>query len=286
MTHEAFISYAAADQQVAEEVCRALEAGGVGCWMAPRDIPPGVPFEVAVVKAISTSPTLILIHSDHANNSLHVMRELRCAFGHKPPKRVIPIRIRWVTYSESLDYYLSSTQWLDASAPPLEAHLRKLVEHLSARPEGVGAAPESRQPVEPPLAESHPPASVFVVPLTVPWVSVVVALLILIAVIVITLARQPPPEQRASPTSEEINITDLINVELRSRDSAMNYVIVEFRNRHLTLRGSAPSKGCREVAGSYSREIAERYGNVEGVTNLLKIQGYNLSGPPPSCGGR
>ena len=41
MPHDVFISYASEDHEVGEQVCGALEASGITCWIAPRDIPPG-----------------------------------------------------------------------------------------------------------------------------------------------------------------------------------------------------------------------------------------------------
>jgi hypothetical protein len=39
-----FISYSSIDKEVADKVCSILEENGISCWMAPRNITPGVPF--------------------------------------------------------------------------------------------------------------------------------------------------------------------------------------------------------------------------------------------------
>jgi hypothetical protein len=41
MTSAFFISYASADQTLAMEVCALVEARGVSCWVAPRDVGAG-----------------------------------------------------------------------------------------------------------------------------------------------------------------------------------------------------------------------------------------------------
>jgi hypothetical protein len=41
MTHDVFISYSSLDKAVADAACAALEAYGIRCWIAPRDIVPG-----------------------------------------------------------------------------------------------------------------------------------------------------------------------------------------------------------------------------------------------------
>ena len=42
MAHDVFISYSAKDKTTADGVCATLEAKGIRCWIAPRDILPGM----------------------------------------------------------------------------------------------------------------------------------------------------------------------------------------------------------------------------------------------------
>jgi hypothetical protein len=133
MAHDVFISYSVKDGQVAGQVCRALEEQEIKCWMAPRDVPFGADYEETIVDAITASPLLVLILSSHSNASQHVKREIQNACAEGSPTEIIPLRIDAVAYSKALRYYLGSAQWLDASTPPLEAHLRRLVEHVRTR---------------------------------------------------------------------------------------------------------------------------------------------------------
>ena len=41
MKYDVFISYSHKDKAAADAVCASLEADGVRCWYAPRDIAPG-----------------------------------------------------------------------------------------------------------------------------------------------------------------------------------------------------------------------------------------------------
>ena len=41
MAHDVFVSYAHQDRTVANAVFATLEAHGIRCWIAPRDILPG-----------------------------------------------------------------------------------------------------------------------------------------------------------------------------------------------------------------------------------------------------
>jgi predicted ATPase len=71
---------------------------------------------------------MILVFSEHANDSDHVQREVAkaCSSG----LAVIPFRIKDVLPNQSLSYFLDTVQWLDASAPPLQKHLGTLSERV------------------------------------------------------------------------------------------------------------------------------------------------------------
>ena len=134
--HDVFISYSTTDKQVAYAACATLEAHGVRCWIAPRDILGGEDFADAVVAAISQARVFVLIFSSHSNASDHVRREVQAAF-HKGAV-VVPLRIEDIEPSGALEYYLSGRHWLDAMTPPLEAQLKRLADNVTAV---LGAAP-------------------------------------------------------------------------------------------------------------------------------------------------
>jgi hypothetical protein len=55
------------------------------CWIAPRDVPPGARFGEAIVGVIERSVAVVLIFSEHANTTEHVMSEVEpLADGAKP----------------------------------------------------------------------------------------------------------------------------------------------------------------------------------------------------------
>lgn len=126
MAHDAFISYASRDKPAADAVCTALEGRGIRCWIAPRDVPPGIPFGQSIIEAIHGSRLLVLIFSAAANDSQHVMREVERAVGRRIP--ILPLRIEEMQPSGAMEYFLQSIHWLDALTPPLEEHLRALAE--------------------------------------------------------------------------------------------------------------------------------------------------------------
>lgn len=213
MTHDFFISYAIQDQRVADQVCRALESRGVQCWMAPRDIPPGWDYEEAIVEAIAASRALLLILSTHSNNSSHVRREVQRAFAKESATKVIPFRIENVPYSKPLSYYLSSTQWIDASTPVSESDLQRLVKIVRPESSAQSVTPgngRDPQPAEPPygvanraLTHIHPEADRR---LSV-WVGGAAAMLLMAAIIGFISYRnnQNPSVEITSPTPSITN---------------------------------------------------------------------------------
>lgn len=124
MTHDVFISYSSLDKTAAETVCSILEQNGLSCWIAPRDITPGLDFAEAIIDGIKSSKLFILVYSSNSNNSKQVIREVDRAVHTGLP--VINLRLEDVPLSKQLEYYLSSVHWLDAIKPPLEEHINKL----------------------------------------------------------------------------------------------------------------------------------------------------------------
>lgn len=124
MAFDVFISYSNRDKTVADAVCATLEAKKIRCWIAPRDVLPGVPYAKALLDGINQSKIFVLIFSSDSNTSPQVMREVEIAVKNGIP--IIPLRIEDVPPSGAMEYYLSVPHWLDAMTPPLEKHLNKL----------------------------------------------------------------------------------------------------------------------------------------------------------------
>jgi tetratricopeptide (TPR) repeat protein len=125
MSYDVFISSAHGDKATADATCAFLEANGIKCWIAPRDITPGQNWGEAIMAGLGQSRLLVLIFSARANESSHVQREVERALNRGMP--IIPFRIENVAPARGLDYFLSLPNWLDAFTPPLEPHLRTLV---------------------------------------------------------------------------------------------------------------------------------------------------------------
>lgn len=129
-SHDVFISYSAKDKATADAVCEHLEAQGVKCWIAPRNIPASNTYSGIIVEAIKASRIFILIFSSRSKSSNDVRSELDIAFQSEIP--ILPFRIENVEPSADLEYYLSTSQFLDAFTPPLEFYLENLVDTVGA----------------------------------------------------------------------------------------------------------------------------------------------------------
>jgi hypothetical protein len=141
MAHEVFISYSSRDRGVADAICAALEGRQLRCWIAPRDIVPGVDWSQAIIDAIAACDAMVLVFSSNANQSEQVKREV--SFAVSQAKVLVPVRIEDVQPSGSMLYFLGTVHWLEASRPPLEVSLHRLGETIAAllRPGGPPAPP-------------------------------------------------------------------------------------------------------------------------------------------------
>ena len=113
MSRHVFISYSSENRMAADVLCRALEDAGLKCWTAPRDVAPGSEYAAQLVSAIASARLFVLLLSSAANRSPHVRREVERAVSLDVP--ILNVRIEDVVPSESLEYFLASTQWLDAA---------------------------------------------------------------------------------------------------------------------------------------------------------------------------
>src|SRR5256714_15290798 len=77
MAHDVFISHSSNNRPIANAVCAALESIGIRCWIAPRDVLPGRSYSGEITRAIQQSRALVLIFSEHSNNSEQVLREVQ-----------------------------------------------------------------------------------------------------------------------------------------------------------------------------------------------------------------
>ncbi len=129
MSVDAFVSYATPDREVTMELVNNLEARGLKCWIAPRDVAGGAKYAEVILKALSEAKVFLLVFSENSNNSEHVQREVERALH--ASKTIVPVRIADVLPSGSMDYYLATLHWIDAFGKAREGAHEKTAQALA-----------------------------------------------------------------------------------------------------------------------------------------------------------
>ena len=120
--HFLFVSHVSEDRAAALEIVDELERRGVPCWIAPRNVEPGHPFDDEIVAALDRCRAMLLIFSEHCNESEYIRREVTVAGESR--KIIIPFRIEDVQPRRGLRVRLSDLHWIDGFA----AHERAIDE--------------------------------------------------------------------------------------------------------------------------------------------------------------
>ena len=145
MSHEVFISYASDDKPISDACCAKLEANGIRCWVAPRDIVSGLDWPDQIIDAIGKVKLMVLIYTAHSNGSQQVKREVERSVNRGIP--IIPLRVEDVPLSKHMEYFISTPHWLDAMTPPLESHLDHLAETVKRVLEQMDSEPSNERPI-------------------------------------------------------------------------------------------------------------------------------------------
>ena len=126
-----------------------LWKAGVTCWIAPRDVTPGAFYGDEIVHAIDAAKAIVLILSQHAAASPHVLREVERAASKR--HTVISLRIDKAPLPPGLEYFLNTSQWLDASSGDTVRALPRLVSAVKVAIQAPAVTPTS-------VPSTHAPA--------------------------------------------------------------------------------------------------------------------------------
>jgi len=108
----------------------------------PRDVVAGEFYADAIVHAIDAARALVLVLSQNSAASHHILREVERASSKRHP--VIALRIDGAPLPAGLEYFLNTSQWLDAAEKDAVRTFPKLIEavhHVRA-----GATPAVTDP--------------------------------------------------------------------------------------------------------------------------------------------
>ncbi len=185
MAHDVFISHSAKNKTTGDAVCAVLEAEGIRCWIAPRDVTPGRSWPECIIEAIEQSQIMVLVFTADANASPQIRREVQRAVDHGVA--IIPFRVEDVPPVRALEYFIADLHWLDALTPPLEARLKELVEAVKALLAKLQQEPQPKAQATPGPASRLKRAPIWA------WGGAVALALVLAAVPVIVHRWHPAP---------------------------------------------------------------------------------------------
>ena len=118
--HDVFVCYATKDAARVSKIVSDLEASGLKCWMAPRDIRAGRNFQNEIIEAIDSAKAMLVFLSRAMNQSTECINEISVAKDLGSSYKLIPVRIHDVKPERGYRYYLTAAQWVEHHAAPEE----------------------------------------------------------------------------------------------------------------------------------------------------------------------
>ena len=133
-----FISHSSADAETAAKICDLLERHQTPCFIAPRDIRSGKEYAEELLNGIDRSTAMILLMSENANHSPHVLREVERAVSKSIP--ILVYKIEDVSLTRSMDYFLMTHQWVPAKNDGNQVDLLRFADDLKRTGEAEASA--------------------------------------------------------------------------------------------------------------------------------------------------
>jgi serine/threonine protein kinase len=131
-TTHIFIAHAGNEKSVALRLVDDLEARGLTCWIAPRDVPAGRAYADGIMQAITEAACMLVVFTPSVNTSPHLESEIERAFSLRVP--IVVVRFCEDAFSPALSYFLDKTQWITAMGPQRSAALAKIVQVVEGLP--------------------------------------------------------------------------------------------------------------------------------------------------------
>lgn len=107
-----FISYATADQRLANRIVQYLEQHAIKCWISSRDLKLADTWRTGLKRALVSSNAVLVLLTETSNKSPEVAREVAMATEARKP--VLPVVLSDFDLSEELQYPLALQQRLYA----------------------------------------------------------------------------------------------------------------------------------------------------------------------------
>lgn len=160
MEKEVFVSYATENKDIADSIVGRLEAVGVSCWYAPRDIQPGQGHVKAIMDALNTCVVTVLILSNDSLASRYCQTETIYAFGKN--KVIIPFKLTPQDPTGDFAFLLLKAQWIDAvNADGRDQAYHRLLEAVRIHTNAAEGAPAGASVADPPVNAAPKPCDWF-----------------------------------------------------------------------------------------------------------------------------
>lgn len=139
-----FVSHSSKDQAMAGELVDFLEKNNCQCWIAPRDIQPGLSYADCITQGIESSWAMVFVSSEQSNGSKDCAAELEQAT--KQQLLIIPFRIDESVYADATRSFFSPAQEITVLNNKPSEHFSALLSVLKTyarKPVSSGLAVEA-----------------------------------------------------------------------------------------------------------------------------------------------
>ena len=205
-----FVSHHSSKVDVAKAVETALQKRGVSCWIAPRDVDPGEPFDKSVRNAIDKSAAILLLFCAQSEKSRHVKREL--ILGDTAGRPIIPLRLEAIDPGE-LAYHLADSQWIDWID-----RRDSVIDRVAAQAKSyAGIAATSPAPPPPAAAPPEPPAAASN---RIPGSWIALAAIALLAAVLITWMITNRTGSDSEPAADDGDTVEIAEAEMAEEAEA------------------------------------------------------------------
>jgi len=127
--YDAFISYSTKNSDAAFRLVRGIEDCGLTCFIAPRDIRPGILYAQEIVRGIKSADAFIFLYSADSDSSYYCRSEVNSAVSER--RYILTVRIGDGDPSDAMKFYLGPTQWIDATSGLSEKLIKDIVAILT-----------------------------------------------------------------------------------------------------------------------------------------------------------
>lgn len=143
---DVFLSYEHSMRTVVEHICSVLEADGISCWYAPRDVMGD--YATSIVDAIDNARVFVVVLNGAASQSAHVLNEVEIAYKRildaQDELAILPFKLNDDQLSKAMEYYIKRLHWIEAGDQGIDKAIEELKTKIAAivRPGGQSARTE------------------------------------------------------------------------------------------------------------------------------------------------